>query len=367
MRTGITILVFLLVFLGFSCKRPEITSGKFVFVATGNVKGKLVPHNVRRNPYGGLARKATYIHSLEEQGYDPIILDAGELFFGSNVTHNPSAEKVAANTKVVVQGYNLIGCDVLNLGYTDLARDEYLLSELQNVARFPFVSSNIVVKHSGKQIFEPYVIIERSGFKFGVIGLTTRLPKGLGDYELLDPVKTGNEFLKNIANSTDYQIVLFNGTYDEAIQARGAFVDADYMFLSGHSEAPRKRYPPEEGPLLYKLGEFGQSLAVIRLNVEDSDFPIEDISMLIEREKFILRTLNILRGGNTSRTLEELYAGNLNTSNRVKRIKEELAAVQQRLSSATNTSEFEFVHMSKLVEEDSTLSRIIREMGRVTD
>ena len=50
-------------------------------IVTTNVHGEVDPCGWPKKPLGGLARKATIIDELKEGGKDPIILDAGNLFF----------------------------------------------------------------------------------------------------------------------------------------------------------------------------------------------------------------------------------------------------------------------------------------------
>jgi hypothetical protein len=192
-----------------------------------------------------------------------------------------------------------------------------------------------------------------------VIGLTKNLLDNNSDeYELKDPIKTGKNLLDKVASYSDYQVILFNGSFDDAVIARNELLEADFMFISGHRGAPRKTRPPEEGPTLYKVGELGRALVTIKTHVAHIDSSLKDISMLIEREKFIKETLHLLhRGGAVD--IEEMYAGNYDMSQRIERIKTELELAQIELASATNTVEFDFIPLSSSIIDDIDIKRII--------
>ena len=330
----------------FSCTKPRTTAGEFIIVTTGNVQGSLKPYKVRLDSLGGLARRATFLKDLRATGTKPILLDAGNLFNAQD------------NTIGLIKCYNEIGYDALNIGAQDLT-NVINISNLEKTAVFPFISANIVYSRSGKPVFKPFITIERNGFIFAVIGLTNNLLENSSvEYGIKDPIQTGKDLLETLASRSDYQVILFNGSFDDAVVTRDALVEADFMFISGHRGAPRKTRPPEKGPFLYKVGEFGRGIVTIKTHVTNIDSSLKDISMLIEREKFIKETLHLLHGG-SSISLEEMYAGNYDMSQRIERIKTELELAQIELASATNTVEFDFIPLSSSIIDDIDIKRII--------
>ena len=334
--------------LFFSCTKPHTTAGEFIIVTTGNVQGSLKPHKARLDSLGGLARRATLLKDLRATGTEPILLDAGNLF---NAQYNSIG---------LIKCYNEIGYDALNIGAQDLA-NAINISNLEKAAEFPFISTNIIHSRSGKLVFKPFTTIERNGFIISVIGLTNNLlENSSGKYGIKDPIQAGKNLLDKLANRSDYQVVLFNGSFDDAVVTREALVEADFMFISGHRDAPRKTKPPKKGPFLYKVGEFGRALVTIKTHVAHIDSSLKDISMLIEREKFIKETLHLLHGG-ASISLEEMYAGNYDMSQRIKMIKYELELAQMELTSATNTVEFDYIPLSSSIIDDIDIKRIINE------
>ena len=333
-----------------TCSKPALPVGEFLFITTGNVQGSFFPIKARLDSLGGLARRATFLKDLRTTGAEPILLDAGNLF----IAQNKSVE--------LIKCYNEIGYDALNIGAEDLGNAANI-KNLEQLAEFPFLSANIVYKQSGKAVFSPFITIERSGFKVAGIGLTKHLLENNSDkYELKDPIQTGKNLLDKVASYSDYQVILFNGSFDDAVTVRNELLEADFMFISGHRGAPRKTKPPEKGPSLYKVGELGRALVTIKTHVAQIDSSLKDISMLIEREKFIKETLHLLHRGATV-DIEEMYAGNYIMTQRINRIKTELQLVQTELASATNTVEFDYILLSSNIVDNENIKRIINEAG----
>ena len=340
-----TILFLVLIF---SCTKQPTTTGEFILMATGNVQGSLKPYKIRLDSLGGLARRATFLKDLRATGTDPILLDAGNLFNEQN------------NSIGLIKCYNEIGYDALNIGAQDLA-NAINISNLEKAAEFPFISANIIHRQSGEPVFKPFTIVERNGIILAIIGLTNNLlDNSSAEYGIKDPIQTGKDLLEILANQSHYQVILFNGSFDNAVVARDALIEADFMIISGHRGVPRKTQSPEKGPFLYKVGEFGRALVSIKTRIANIDSSLKDISMLIEREKFIKETLHLLRGG-SSMNLEKMYAGNYDMSQRIKRIKTELELAQVELASAINTVEFDFIPLSSSIIDDVDIKRIINE------
>ena len=70
-----------------------------------------------------------------------------------------------------------------------------------------------------------YMIIKRNRFKIGIIGLSNNRNLNT-DYTITDPVVAGQKILKTLAKKTRYQVVMFNGTFDQSIQLKKGIAEA---------------------------------------------------------------------------------------------------------------------------------------------
>lgn len=271
-------------------------------------------------------------------------------------------EQSIVRARTLVDGFNIIGCDALNVGTKDLAEGIEFLQEMRSRAQFPFISSNIVDAQSRKHLFEPYKIIEKSGFRFGVIGLTAKLPEHVVSLDLLDPISEGRKILDELARETDFQVVLFNGPHLQAWAVRDSLEEADFIFLSGDTRTPRWRTRrPESERKIYPLGKQGKSLGVVQLQIKDSHSDLVDITGVKSREDLISRQLERLGQKDPSMKLEEIYKDNPRVLDRIRQIREELESIKEDLAHAENTTEFNFVAMNKQVEDDLQLLAMVNE------
>lgn len=297
---------------------------------------------------------------LTNSGHEPIILDAGDAFFAKGRPEGVDLETSILRARTLVDGYNIIGCDALNVGTKDFGAGMDFLMDLKKSARFPLVSANIFARDTGELLFDPYVIVEKGDFSFAVIGVTTKLPGHVKNLGLRDPVKEAKRLLEELTNKVDYRVILFNGTWDEVSDAKGTLADADFIFLSGDVRTPnRRRSQPAVGSKLYRLGKQGQSLAVIRMGVGDMEAPLTDITSLKQRYSFIGLRLERLRNRNPSVKLEESYKGNPRALETIRQMKDEYQRIEGELAQFENTVEFDFVPMGKTIKDDPTLLSMV--------
>ncbi len=288
-------------------------------------------------------------------------MDAGDLFFDKQYPTELNLNQSKLRAKTIVSGFNIIGCDAFNVGSKDFAAGFEFLREMESLANFPFISANIV-NQQGSPVFNTSAIVERSGFRFGVTGAVASLAEEVAAVSLTDVVTSVNKALEELEDKTDFQIVLFNGTFEEAKDYRPKFAGADYMFLSGVTASPvGKMKNPDQGPRMYRLGKQGKSLALVTMNVETPGTALADITEMKLREEFMLRQIERMKRTDPSKTLEELYGEDPDLMERAKKIQDSLGEMQRELTSAVNTSRFDFPPMDKSLDDEP------RMLGMVTE
>ena len=262
-------------------------------------------------------------------------------------------------SETVISGFNIIGCDALNMGSKDFAAGLEFVLQMKELANFPFISSNIT-DDSGSLLFESYVILDKLPFSYGVTGVATSLPAELKTVGLADVETSVNNVLAEMEEKSDFQIVLFNGTYEEAVFYRPKFTSADYMFISGDTHNPiGKMKNPEVGPRMYRLGKQGKSMAMITLNVENPDLTLADITELKLREEFIQRQLVRMNKDEPSKSLEDIYADQPPMLDRISQIREALKETQKELTGVINSSRFDFPPMDRSLDDEPQMLGMI--------
>nr|MBC7243780.1 bifunctional metallophosphatase/5'-nucleotidase [Chloroflexota bacterium] len=155
---------------------------------------------------GGVARRATAIEYLREQaGEHVLVLDAGNTLLG---------ERLAFETKgrIIVEAMNAMGYDALTVGTLELSQGIQVLQERAKEANFAILSCNILDTQSEKPLFTPYIIVQRDGLRYGIIGVSEPEIVNLADIaqtaKALDPIQSLQRYLPEVQEHSDVIIVL---------------------------------------------------------------------------------------------------------------------------------------------------------------
>ena len=144
--------VLAIVLISSSCESTFVES-KVKMVLTGSVHGQLDPCGWKKNPLGGLSRKYVAIMQMRDDGLDPIVLDAGDMFFSTTSLNKNNLASEKHRCETMLAGYEKIGCDGLNIGkYELLGGLGYLKSLEQKYPKIPFISWLSFIK----EIFGPF-------------------------------------------------------------------------------------------------------------------------------------------------------------------------------------------------------------------
>lgn len=157
-------------------------------------------------PKGGVARRATKIRAIRGETQNPVLLlDAGDTLFGQMLA-------LQSEGRVIVEAMNAMGYDAMAVGQMDLAKGADVLLERAKEARFPILSCNLVGAQDQEPIFQPYVVLERGGVRFALLGVTESAAleaPGVRDVaQVLDPVGSVQKYLAEIKGQSDVFIVL---------------------------------------------------------------------------------------------------------------------------------------------------------------
>ena len=166
------IITLMVCFLSVSFSSDD-TQNHFRLYISADVKGETEPCGWKKKPAGGLARKCTVVNNSIQEGFNTLILDAGNLFFKQDkIDPGVSLDVAKENANTIVSAFNYISCDGFSPGSKDFAAGVDYLKKLSRDSNFDFISCNIKNKES-QLLFKPYKIIDQDGFKIGVIGASS--------------------------------------------------------------------------------------------------------------------------------------------------------------------------------------------------
>ncbi|MCD6292012.1 MAG: hypothetical protein J7M09_00975 [Deltaproteobacteria bacterium] len=160
------------------------------------------------------------------------MLNAGNLLFRRE---SLKPEKVTAGkllADLIISTYNKMGCDAINIGAYDLSLGLDYLREKEKVAKFPFLSGNILDQHD-ENLFVPFIIKVVNGVKIGIFGLCddklklAKIPGG-SKIKVANPLTKAEEISALLKKEgADYIVLLtnLNIRYCRRIGQRGMPID----------------------------------------------------------------------------------------------------------------------------------------------
>ncbi len=118
----------------------------------------------------GYAGLAAYKKQLEAEGNHVLLVDVGDAVQGAPIG-------TVSKGSIIIDIMNEIGYDVATIGNHEFDYGMPRFFELVEQAKFPYVSANFTDLKTGKQVLEPYTMLEVDGLQFAFVGITT--PKTL--------------------------------------------------------------------------------------------------------------------------------------------------------------------------------------------
>ena len=309
---------------------------------------------------GGLSRKLSYINILRNKNVNPIILDVGDALFAHPQYALPNLPSVKYRAKAILEGYEKIGCDALNIGEYDLAGGYHFLKSLEKNSTIPFVSANLREKETGDLAFKPYVIVKQNKLIIGIIGVTDYLPNVITELRKENYLETGQDYIKKLRDEVDILIMMVNGNINQKDTILKSFKDADYVYLSRTVSNTRPTVPQKENyPLFYTIGLSGKHLIEVKTTITNDKEPISDVSSHQTRLSSIVRQLIRLKTTEGNQTIEEKYATNPTVLTQIENYEKQVKEIDNNLNKVVNSSEIKVVPLPKNMEYDIDMQSFI--------
>lgn len=169
---------------------------KITILHTNDVHSRIDPFPMdgsRNAGQGGAARRKALIDSVRAAEPNVVLFDAGDIYQGTPYFNYFKGE---LEFKLMSE----MGYDAATLGNHDFDATIEQLAANRPLANFPFIVSNYDFSDTSMNgLSKPYMIIERSGVKIGVLSANIELeglvPKAwYGDTQWLDPVSNANKY-----------------------------------------------------------------------------------------------------------------------------------------------------------------------------
>lgn len=284
---------------------------------TNNTNGEVDPCGCVRNQRGGLGRRDSFVQyvrgvlpdedelleklsrarDLLGNRRNVLLLDSGDIFFKGLTVPEHLHEQWQYRAEVIVNSYNIMGYDAVNVGAFDLIMGFDYLKRLEQQSNFPFLSANIIDRKTGQPLFTPYIRKRVGGLTVGVFGLISHfmllrdIPgPGSEIAEIRDAFDTAQEMVNLLRPRCDIVIALTNlGLRDETFLAQR--VKGIDLILGSHGD-PRTRGPYRTEPAekvgntyVLQTGDGGKHIGMITIVVRNGSLDLLDVSEQAEIPK----------------------------------------------------------------------------------
>lgn len=241
---------------------------------------------------GGFENLYNRIKAQRDTIPNSLWLDAGDQQTGSIFSSMVYKKALGG---AVVAAFNKMGLDAATLGNHEFDQSYRNTKRLVKLAKYHFLSANLIDRKSGKPLTgKPYQIFRKGKLRIGVLGLTlTELPEkvkaeNVAEFEIL-PYKTAvDKYLDELDRKTDLVVLLtHNGIEADSLLATQLDNRVD-LIVGGHTHAmtsPPKLvngiYIVQTGAFLVYYGrldlEVEQDRIVNDLSNTDCLFPVEPL------------------------------------------------------------------------------------------
>ena len=328
-------------------------------VLTSNVNGETDPCGWKKKPMGGLARKSTIIKDLKSEGHDVIVADAGNLFFKKDKLSNGiTIDHAKATANIIVDCFNIIGCDVFSPGSHDFAGGFDFMQQLQKKSDFPYISANIF-SSSGERLYDPYVIIEKQGKKIGFIGLSSVFLNE--QLTVKDPFKILKDLINEVESKTDMIILLFNASEKDLNRLKTKDYDIDFVVRSRSNLPPAVSKDGGSASIpIYSIGMRGKYVFEFDINIGDNESQFLDVMFLeskLEKSEKFLSSYNI--DYEESIDLDFEFKDDPKTLNQIKKKLKERDDLVSVLNNKINYFSFRKYSLDKQIKDDIKILNVI--------
>ena len=230
---------------------------------------------------GGAGSMLGYINKFRTP--ETLVLNAGDDFQGtpiSNFTRGGSQ----------IDLMNLYNPDAFTVGNHEFDYSQYSLDSVLKFAKFDVLSANVWLNYRNSLLGKPYVVKEKGGVKFGIIGITlpelyeVTLPKNVENVTMLNTdsvIQAGIIELKK--QECDVIVLLSHSGVDaDKVYAEKFYADID-IIVGGHSHTPLYKPKRENGVFIVQAGSYARWLGKLDIKVDvDKDTVLSAYENLVE-------------------------------------------------------------------------------------
>jgi 5'-nucleotidase len=212
---------------------------------------------------GGLAKTATLVRQIRAEMPNVLLLDAGDMVHGSY-------EDYLSGGKATISAMNAVGYSAAATGNHDYDFGPDVVRNITSTATFPMLAANVKDRVTGQTWGNvlPYTILNVSGVKVAVLGLTTletvtlNWPSTVSEIRVDDPTETARVLVPELRKQADV-VVLLSHLGNELDLKLASMVPGIDFIIGGHSHTIVSKWKWVGDTMITQAGNNGRYLGRI--------------------------------------------------------------------------------------------------------
>jgi len=269
-----TVIGILLTFAGLQIQAAERAPVKVTLLFFNDLHGHLLPFKVKTDKgkieVGGIARISTLINKIRyennKRGIKTFVVIAGDILLGTPMS---SIFKGQPD----VECLNVMGVSAMTVGNHefDFGMENFL--KLKKMASFPFLSSNIVWKQTGKRICAPFATFHLAdNLSLSIIGVTTKElltttdPANVSKVDILDPIQSVRDIYEKVKGKGP--VILLSHSRHHTDRNIAEYVPGIMAIIGGHDQILLSPYRRIGSVDVFQAFEKGRYLGRMDLEID---------------------------------------------------------------------------------------------------
>ncbi len=250
----------------FTAVALSVFAEKLTVVYTGDTYSSLYPcSSCPSYVGGGIARRASVIKNLRKSLSNLLVVDAGNFTAGGVLdTESINANIDKKRTLYYINAISAIGYDAMGIGEAEFNFGVDFLKRTIRSKGLPLISCNVSLKG-----VSPYIIKEFSGFKVGVVGITSASVLRKNSLSFRNYKKALKDLLSDIEDKVDFIILLSSMPDGVNEDIARSFNRISFIISCGASLSTYQKKKEVNGVVILKPSYQAKSLNILELEIEN--------------------------------------------------------------------------------------------------
>lgn len=272
----------------------------------------------------------------------------------------------------LIDSYNDLGYQVYNVGGNDLAAGLQFVKKAEKIAKFNFISANIVDSISSQLLFKPYKIIKSGNKKFGIIGITSKPKYNVSGVKITEPLYALNKYLSELKKQSDYIVVLAAINNIDETKIINSKTSIDFL-LCASTYRFSKTLDFATSMYIARCGNIGKYIGIISMNIIKEELPLENISKINNQLSYIEKRLKSFAKDMGDKTYDEYYGDRPSIMNVIHSLQRHEKELKKQKEKIINALDYELVRLDNKIKDDPYMWKkvnehkaVLRKMGMKT-